>query len=80
MARVRARWVVVGAVVAAAAFALIVGGFLWPRPQFEEGRAPWTLGRGNDSLPAGGSSAAESLRPGSTRELEPAPAEDAVPE
>ena len=64
---------VAAAVVAAALFALIVGGFLWPRPQFEEGRAPWTL---EPEAP----SPAESLRPGSTRELEPTPGEVPAPE
>jgi hypothetical protein len=43
MARVRSRWLLIALAVAIALFAIVVGGFLWPRPQFERGRTPWTL-------------------------------------
>ena len=41
----RARWIVV-ALIVIGLFAIVVGGFLWPRPQFRKG--PWT---GSDTLP-----------------------------
>jgi hypothetical protein len=47
----RTRWIVI-AVIAVGLFAVVVGGFLWPRPQFRRG--PWT-GAGAppvESLPA----------------------------
>lgn len=36
----RTRWVILAAILAVAAFAVVVGGMLWPRPQFSRG--PWT--------------------------------------
>lgn len=36
----RTRWALVIAVAVIALFAVVVGGFLWPRPQFRRG--PWT--------------------------------------
>jgi hypothetical protein len=38
----RTRWIVLVIVVVGALFALVVGGFLWPRPQWEKG--PWNNG------------------------------------
>jgi len=35
----RTRWIVLAIVAVVALFALVVGGFLWPRPQWEKG--PW---------------------------------------
>lgn len=48
----RTRWLVLIAVAVIALFAVVVGGFLWPRPQF--GRGPWTGGAApaTDSLEA----------------------------
>ncbi|MDX1624305.1 MAG: hypothetical protein R3199_10045 [Gemmatimonadota bacterium] len=43
----RRGWIVLAVVLVVALFALIIGGFLWPRPQFERG--PW-----RDPGPAGG--------------------------
>jgi hypothetical protein len=36
----RTRWVALIVVLMIALFAVVVGGFLWPRPQFRRG--PWT--------------------------------------
>ena len=36
----RTRWIILIVVLLIALFAVIVGGFLWPRPQFRQG--PWT--------------------------------------
>lgn len=36
----RTRWIVLIAVLLIALFAVVVGGFLWPRPQFRRG--PWS--------------------------------------
>lgn len=38
----RTRWIALIVVALIALFAVIVGGFLWPRPQFRSG--PWTDG------------------------------------
>lgn len=35
----RSRWIVLVVVLLVALFAVVVGGFLWPRPQFRKG--PW---------------------------------------
>lgn len=35
----RTRWVVLAIVVLVALFAIVVGGFFWPRPQWDRG--PW---------------------------------------
>ena len=43
----RTRWVALIAVFLIAVFAVVAGGFLWPRPQFQRG--PWT---GPDAAPA----------------------------
>jgi hypothetical protein len=45
----RRGWIVI-AVIAVALFAIVVGGFLWPRPQFRKG--PWTGNVPIESLPA----------------------------
>jgi hypothetical protein len=62
MARIRARWVVIAVAVAMVLFAIVVGGFLWPRPQFERGRTPWTL---EDTAPSRADSL-PSAAPGNT--------------
>ena len=43
----RARWIAI-AVVIVGLFAIVVGGFLWPRPQFRSG--PWGDRAGPDSI------------------------------
>ena len=43
----RARWIAI-AVVIVGLFAIVVGGFLWPRPQFRSG--PWGDRPGADSI------------------------------
>jgi hypothetical protein len=50
----RGRWIALVTVVLIALFAVVVGGFLWPRPQFQRG--PWT-GPG----PVAGDSTGESI-------------------
>jgi hypothetical protein len=45
----RSRWIVI-AVIAIGLFAIVVGGFLWPRPQFRKG--PWTGAPPVESFPA----------------------------
>ncbi len=39
----RSRWIVLVVILLVALFAVVVGGFLWPRPQFRRG--PW-MGEG----------------------------------
>lgn len=38
----RARWIILAAVLLVALFAVVIGGFLWPRPQWDKG--PWQSG------------------------------------
>lgn len=37
----QSRWIILVIVLLVALFAVVVGGFLWPRPQFRKG--PWTV-------------------------------------
>ena len=39
----RTRWIILAVVVLLALFAVVIGGFLWPRPQWEKG--PWNPDR-----------------------------------
>lgn len=57
----KARWVILGAILAVAAFAVVVGGLLWPRPQFTRG--PWTR---PDSTAVGSDSTLEATPTDST--------------
>ncbi|MGH7549860.1 MAG: hypothetical protein ACREK3_03800 [Gemmatimonadota bacterium] len=43
----RTRWIILIAVLLIAMFAVVVGGFFWPRPQFRKG--PWA---GEGPVPA----------------------------
>jgi hypothetical protein len=57
----KGRWFIIAIVLLVALFAIVVGGFLWPRPQFDRGRTPWTLNR--DSLERVDSLATDSPAP-----------------
>ncbi len=37
----RTRWIALAVVLLIALFAVVAGGFLWPRPQFQRG--PWAV-------------------------------------
>ncbi|MGH7543209.1 MAG: hypothetical protein ACREK7_04650 [Gemmatimonadota bacterium] len=55
----RTRWVALITVLLIAVFAVVVGGFLWPRPQFRLG--PWT---GPGAVPADSGRALDEGPPG----------------
>lgn len=60
-------------VLAVALFALIVGGFFWPRPQMQRG--PWAPPDSTPGSAAPGSAAPDSTAPGSTAPDSTAPAD-----
>jgi hypothetical protein len=55
----RTRWIALIAILLIALFAVVVGGFLWPRPQFQRG--PWT---GPGAVPADSGHALDKGPPG----------------